>query len=461
VPVIKLEGRHPWIPNDNEKNIAEILNAIGIKDPLELFSDIPKSIALKKKLAVGRGRPLSSFEIEKEFDSIINDLKDFELNKIFAGGPIAPHYTHPVVDAIISRGEILTAYTPYQPEISQGLLQMLYEYQSAMAILYDVDIVNAGMYDGATALAEASLMAVRVKKIKKVMVPSTLFHEYKDVMKTYFMGPEVSLIEYETDNDSGEATPENISLIKSERPAAVIIDYPANTGEVRRTTPEIIQETHAAGSLAIVFSDPIALGVLTPPGKFEADIVVGEGQSLGLPMYGGGMTLGILGIRNERELIRNLPGRLIGETVDVDGRRGYMMILQSREQHIRREKATSNITTGVSLNSIAALVSLAIKGSNGIRKEGIAIFENTKRLMKALSNAGALIQRPRAVHFKNISFSIPSAENSMTLLENIVKDRKLVPYSIREEGLMSCATEVHKSEDISELENALKEAMNG
>ncbi|MEM3598722.1 MAG: aminomethyl-transferring glycine dehydrogenase subunit GcvPA [Fervidicoccaceae archaeon] len=454
-----MRSAHPWIPNDDEKIIEEMLKTIGINDPMELFSDIPKEFLLNRKLKVGRGIPLSSISIEREMASSLMDVEDIPLYRIFAGGPVAPHYTHPVVDAIISRGEILTAYTPYQPEISQGLLKMLFEYQSAMAVLYGVEIVNAGMYDGATALAEASLMSVRVKKNKKILVPSTLFEEYKSVLKTYFQGHEISYVEYSFDEETGEINSEELSKIRNEKGAGVIVDYPSNTGEVRKTTAEIIQEAHNANSIAIAFSDPSSLGILAPPGDLGVDIVVGEGQSLGLPLYGGGMLLGILGIRNDRELLRNLPGRLIGETVDADGNIGYAMILQSREQHIRREKATSNITTGASLNAIAALVSLALKGSRGLRKEGSKILELTGELKKKLSENGLEIIHPRALHYKNIAFRFPSGKDSKKIFMRMVKERSIIPFSMTVQGGISCATEVHEREDIEIFGASLREVL--
>ncbi|MGC8563994.1 MAG: aminomethyl-transferring glycine dehydrogenase subunit GcvPA [Fervidicoccaceae archaeon] len=450
---------HPWIPNDDEKIIEKMLAKIGINNVMEMFSDIPKELIIRRKLKVGKGRPLSVMEIERELGSLLEESLELPLNRIFAGGPIAPHYTHPVVDAIISRGELLSAYTPYQPEISQGLLQMLYEYQSAMALLYGVEIVNAGMYDGATALAEASLMAVRIKKLKKIMVPRTLFKEYKQVLKTYFFGHQISLVEYDFDEETGETTAETISQIKAEKPAAVIIDFPANNGAIRLTAPEVIHEAHAAGSLAITFTDPSSLGILKSPGELGADIVVGEGQSLGLPMYGGGMLLGILGIRDDRELIRNLPGRLIGETVDSQGRRGYVMILQTREQHIRRERATSNITTGSSLNSIAALVSLAIKGESGLREDGKKILDNTEKLKSVLKKIDAEITHSKAKHFKNVEFSLQKEIDPRKIQEKTLKEKGLLPFTLYESKLMSCSTEVHTDDDLRVLEISLEEAL--
>lgn len=450
---------HPWIPNDSRETLQKMLEAIGVKDYMELFSDIPRELILKRKLSVGRGKPLASSEIEREISSSLERSPHIPLNRNFAGGPVAPHYTHPIVDAIISRGELLTAYTPYQPEISQGLLQMLYEYQSAMSILYGVEIVNAGMYDGATALAEASLMAVRVKKVKKILVPDSLFDEYKEVMRTYFQGHQIKMVEYELDRETGELTAEAASMFREEKAAAVVIDHPSNSGAIRTSAQEMVQEAHASGSLAIVFSDPSSLGILAPPGELGADIVVGEGQSLGLPIYGGGMLVGILGIRDDRELIRNLPGRLIGETVDSDGRRGYVMILQTREQHIRREKATSNITTGSSLNSIAALVNLAVKGEYGLRKEGIEILEKTDVLKRMLSRIGAEIVYPKAKHYKNVKFFLPSGTDAKEAQKRIIHRSNILPFSVYQSGLISCATEVHSYEDLRALETALKEGV--
>lgn len=435
------------------------MSVIGIKDIMEMFSDIPKDLILKRKLTIGRGKRLDIMEIDREMERLLNSLEEIPLNNIFAGGPVAPHYTHPIVDTIISRGELLTAYTPYQPEISQGLLQMLYEYQSAMAILYGVEIMNAGMYDGATALAEASLMAVRVKRNKKIMVPTSIFEEYKRVLKTYFLGHQITLVEYDFDEETGEITGELVSKLREEKPAAIIIDQPGNNGVIRTTTEEIINEAHLTGSLTIMFSDPSSLGILRPPGELGTDIVVGEGQSLGLPMYGGGMLLGILGIRNDRELVRNLPGRLIGETVDSEGKRGYVMILQTREQHIRRERATSNITTGSSLNSIAALVSLAVKGEDGLRKDSIKILENTEKLKKILRDIGANISNPKAKHFKNIRYSVTKNTDPKKILEIILNENRILPFSLYDNEQISSTTEVHTEEDLLALEKALKEAI--
>ncbi len=446
---------HPWIPNDQQDIIEKMNKTIGIRGWEELFKPIPKEIILRDKLRIGENKPLSVHEIEKRFKKQIKDNPSFLLSNIFSGEPFCPHYTHPLVEYIASRGEFLTAYTPYQPEINQGILQALYEYQSLMAILYDVDVVNSGMYDGATALAEASLMAIRIKRRRKIMAPESLFPSYKSVLKTYLMGPEAKLIFYKDDTETGEPQETLYDILRIEKPDAVIIDYPSCRGAVREKIEDIIEEAHLTDSLAIVLSDPTALGILKPPGTMDADIVVGEGQNLGLPLYHGGSALGILGIRDDRSLLRNLPGRLIGKTIDVDGKEGYMMILQTREQHIRREKATSNITTNTTLNAIMAAINVALLGEKGFKSLSRRIFENTLYLERRLASAGVVVYAPKSLHFKRLTYSISSPEN---VLEKIIRERKIIPFSLLGDNyVQTCVTEVHEREDIDKLFKALKE----
>lgn len=447
---------HPWIPNDNEYDRDRILSYLGIKKAEELFSHIPPNLRLKRKLKIGASEPLDMVSIENKINEILAKNKVFPLNKIFAGGPIAPHYVHPVTRYLISRGEFLTAYTPYQPEISQGVLKALFEYQSLMAELYGVDIVNAGMYDGATALAEAALMAIRIKKEKKVLIPDTLFDEYKSVMSTYLYGSGSKIIEYSFDEETGEISPNSLELIRKEKASAVIIDYPSNLGPIRMSTKDVIETAHEVGSLSIVFSDPSSLPIILPPGELGADIVAGEGQSLGLPMSGGGSTLGILGIRHERELLRNLPGRLIGETTDVNGNKGYLMILQTREQHIRREKATSNITTAASLNAIAVTINSVVLGESGLRTKARKIFENTMKMKGLIEKLGLEVLYSKAMSFKNIAYKLNNPEKVERFM---IYDRGILPFYAQKRFVISASTEVHKFKDIEDFVSFLKEVV--
>ncbi|MBE9391701.1 aminomethyl-transferring glycine dehydrogenase subunit GcvPA [Fervidicoccus fontis] len=443
---------HPWIPNDNEELLNIMLKTISINNWDELFTSIPEEIKLKKKLKIGAERPLNTIELEKHMKEVVRAQNIVDLERVFSGGPVAPHFVPQVTTYLINRGEFLTAYTPYQAEISQGLLKALYEYQSLMAILYDIEIVNAGMYDGGTALAEASLLSIRIKKNKKIAISSTLFEEYKSVIKTYLYGQNATLIEYDFDKDTGEITGETIEKIKNEKPSGVIIDYPSNFGPIRKSTKELIEEVHKYGSLAITFSDPSSLPILTPPGELGSDIIVGEGQSLGLPMSGGGSLLGILGIKNDKELLRNLPGRLIGETVDADGKKGYMMILQTREQHIRREKATSNITTATTLNAIAVAINVLLYGEKGLKTRAEKILENTKMLKQALEKNGIEASYKKALHFKNISYKI---DDPFTEGREIIEKYKIIPFTPYQNYAISSATEVHNNEDISLFSEAI------
>ncbi len=450
---------HPWLPNDNHETIEKLNRTLGIKDWTQLFSSIPPNLMLKKKLNIGKQRPLTPFEIEKEFNKLIEKNPHIPLNHIFSGGPICPHYVHPLTEYVISRGEFLTTYTPYQAEINQGILQALYEYQSLIAILYGVDVVNSGMYDGATALAEAVLLSVRVKKTRKIMIPETLYPRYKSVLKTYLQGPEIDIIEYTFDEKNGEITPETIEKIRTEKPASVIIDYPSCTGLIRITTKELIEETHKTGALAIAYTEPTSLGLIKPPGELGADIITGEGQSLGLPLNNGGSLLGILGIQWDRNLLRNLPGRLIGKTVDKDGRTSYMMILQTREQHIRREKATSNITTNTALNAIATAINLSLLGEKGFKSLSRKIFENTIYLKEKLQEHNIRPKHEKGIYYKNIQYQLEKDEK--TVFKEIVNHHTIIPFSFYDDQtVLSCATEIHTKKDIEALTKALGEINN-
>jgi glycine dehydrogenase subunit 1 len=447
-----------WLPNDSPETIKRMNEKIGISSWRDLFSAIPKGVLLKRTLNIGEKKGLNPLEIEKRFEKTIRKNLHIPLDSIFSGGPICPHYTHPVTEYIVSRGEFLTAYTPYQPEINQGLLQAIYEYQSMMAILYGVEVVNAGMYDGATALAEAALMGIRIKKRGKILIPETLFPSYKSVLKTYLQGPEARVVEYSDNKNDGSLGEDFYIKLKEEKPDAVVIDNPSCMGAIRRNLSEAIDEIKKTDSLSIVLSDPTSLGVLRPPGDFGADIVVGEGQSLGLPLYHGGALLGILGVRWDRQLVKNLPGRLIGKTVDIDGKEGYTMILQTREQHIRREKATSNITTNTTLNAIAAAVNLAIYGEKGFRTLSRKILANTLYLKDKLNITNAGVVYPKAVSFKRIAYTLPADIDA--IYRYILYNKKLSPYThLRDTTVISCVTEVHEKGDIDNLVKSLDEAV--
>lgn len=442
---------HPWLPNLRREN--EILKKIGINDVEELLRVIPDNLRVKGMLGIWPEEPMKPWEIELDFHEKIKRNLDLPLNRIFAGGPVCPHYVHPVVQYLLSRGEFLTAYTPYQPEINQGVLQALYEYQSLMAELLGVEIVNAGMYDGATSLAEALLMAIRVTGRKEVLLPSTLFKQYDRVVRTYLFGPGATIHYYGVDNKGQPNIDEINNVLLSREVAAVVVENPSGHGVINQRMKEIQEEASRKGALSIALVEPLLMGIFNPPGDYGYDVVVAEGQSLGLPMNGGGPLLGIFGIRYEQRLLRQLPGRLIGATLDVDGKRGFMMILQTREQHIRREKATSNITTNTALNAIGAAIHVSLLGEKGLRWIASHILELSNYAANKLKENNFALLYNDALFFKNISYRLPGR----IPLEKIVTERKVLPYSLLDEGTcLSCFTEVHSQRDVEYLIETLK-----
>jgi glycine cleavage system P protein (glycine dehydrogenase) subunit 1 len=328
-----------------------MLAAIGVERIDDLLGAIPADVR-RPKLGLPRG--ISEMEVQAHLASLAAKNRPASAGPFFLGGPVQRRYIPAAVPTLAYRGEFLTSYTPYQPEVSQGTLQAIFEYQSLMSELLAMDVVNSSMYEGGSAVAEAAFMAVRLTGRKRVIVANEVFYSYRRVLRTYARGPELEIIEAPTARlaDSVDGA------------ACLIVQHPDAFGTLVDVRP-IADAAHAAGALLIQVTEPHACALLEPPGGLGADIVAGEGQPLGIPMSFGGPYLGILACREA--LVRQMPGRIVGETRDVAGTRGFVNTLQTREQHIRREKATSNICTNEAIAAITAAVYLALLGPEGLR----------------------------------------------------------------------------------------------
>ncbi len=351
----------PYIPH-TEEDKKEMFREIGVKSTEELFKNIPQDLLLKTPL--GLPSSLSEMELLKEMRKL--SQKNANLNEYvsFLGAGSYDHFIPTVVNHLSERSEFYTSYTPYQPEASQGILQVFYEYQSLICQLFQMDIANASLYEGATALAEAVILAHNFNHRQKVLLSKTIHPEYRQVLKTYIektLGLSIVEIDYENGITNLNELKEKIS----EEISCVVIQNPNFFGCLEKVR-EIEEITHKFGSLYITSVDPISLGLLIPPGEYNADIAVAEGQSLGNHLNFGGPYLGIFTCK--KKFLRKIPGRRVGETTDQKGQRGFTLTLQTREQHIRREKATSNICTNEALNALRATIYLSALGKEGLRE---------------------------------------------------------------------------------------------
>ena len=362
-----------YIPvTDSERE--EMLKVIG-KGIDDIFEAIPKKLRIRSELDLPS--PLSEFEVNREVNKIAG--KNMELI-CFAGGGIYDHYIPSFINHIIQRSEFYTAYTPYQAEVSQGTLQAMFEYQSMVCELTGMDISNASIYDGASALAEATYMAIASTKREKIIISEGINPYYLEVIKTYLAGNfKVEMIPLRngvTDTDGFNV---------DEKTACVIIQHPNYLGNLEDVST-FIEKVHDKNALSILSFDPISLGILKTPGEFGADIATAEGQSLGLPMSLGGPHLGIFTAK--KNFIRKMPGRISGMTVDNKDRNGFVMTLQTREQHIRRESATSNICTNQQLCALTSALYLASMGGSGVKEVAIQTTQKTHYLARKLEDAG-------------------------------------------------------------------------
>ena len=347
----------PYIANTPE-DIKEMLRVIGVGRIDDLFRDIQPAYAPKAfNLPPGRS--------ELEVTAWIHRLASKNASHLipFIGGGDYDHYVPAAVTALVSRGEFYTAYTPYQPECSQGTLQALYEFQSAICALTGMEAANASLYDGGTALYEAAMMAIRITGRRKIIMDGGVSPIYRKIVKTYTSNLHFEFAE--TPVVHGQSNRQEIYKILDKDTAAVILQNPNFFGAIDDHA-DIIAKAHQTGALAVESVYPISLGLLKTPGEMGADIVTGEGQSLGLPLNFGGPYLGFMAAR--REFIRKMPGRIVGETVDQKGRRAFVNTLQAREQHIRREKAASNICTNVSLCALQAIIYMCLLGKEGFKE---------------------------------------------------------------------------------------------
>jgi glycine dehydrogenase subunit 1 len=377
-------GNNPYSPHTEADRVA-MLGRIGVKDIDELLGAIPKD-ARHPKLEIAPG--LSEMEVQAHLERLATMNTTAGDGPFFIGGAIQRRYIPAAVPVLALRGEFLTAYTPYQPEVSQGTLQAVFEYQSLMAELLAMDVVNSSMYDGGSATAEAAFMAVRLTGRKRVVVATEVDFTYRRTLRTYARGPELEIVEVPSAKLASSAA----------GAACLIVQHPDAFGTLVDVRT-IADAAHAAGALCVQVTEPHPNALLEPPGTLGADIVVGEGQPLGITMSYGGPHLGIFACREA--LVRQMPGRIAGQTVDANGTRGFVNTLQTREQHIRREKATSNICTNEALAAITAAVYMSLLGPEGLRaaaRAGVARAHALANRLAALprcaiSNDGPFFDR--------------------------------------------------------------------
>src|SRR5690625_523387 len=345
-----------------EDDKQAMLDEIGIASTEELFSDIPKEIRFNGEYNLKT--PPSEYELKKELSTLANKNANLNEYTSFLGAGVYQHFIPSVVDHVISRSEFYTAYTPYQAEISQGELQAIFEFQTMICELTGMDVANSSLYDGGTALGEAVNLSHGHTRRSKVIVSKAVHPEYRDVIRTYSKGFDLEIVEI--DYEDGVTNLDQLKAELDDNTASVVVQYPNFFGQIEplQQINDIVKANPK--TMFITSSNPLALGYLTPPGEFGADIVVGDTQVFGIPAQLGGPHCGYFA--TTKKLMRKVPGRLVGQTIDEDGRRGYVLTLQAREQHIRRDKATSNICSNQALYALATAVALTSLGKHGVRE---------------------------------------------------------------------------------------------
>ncbi len=444
-----------YIPNTPAQQ-REMLAAIGVSSIEELLVRIPPKARLSRPLNVPRA--MAEPELVRHLRGLSAENADADRYACFLGGGSYDHAVPSPINHLILRGEFFTAYTPYQPEASQGTLRSIFEYQTMIAELTGMDVANASIYDGASSLAEAALMAHSVTGRQQIAFSRGVNPLYRQVVETYGEGPDLRLKSVPLGD--GVTDVDALRKAVSANTAGVVIQYPNFFGclEDVRTAAEI---AHAAGALLIVVADPVNLGLLEPPGAMGADVVVGEGQGLGVPLGFGGPNLGVFAAK--QELVRRMPGRLVGATVDLDGRRGYVLTLQTREQHIRREKATSNICTNVALCALMATIYMSLVGKRGLRKVGELSTAKAHYAAAEFARIPGVRLRFGAPFFKEFALQLPKSPERV--VKRLLKDKILAGVPLKpfdrqyKDSLLVAVTEQRTRREIDAYVAALAAAV--
>ncbi|MBU3144161.1 aminomethyl-transferring glycine dehydrogenase subunit GcvPA [Clostridium sp. CF012] len=443
----------PYISNTFEDEKV-MLKSIGVETVQELFSDIPNDVKLNRELNINPS--MSELEVQKHMKTLWGKNKSTEELVCFLGAGVYDHYIPSIIKHLTSRSEFYTAYTPYQPEISQGTLQAIFEYQTLICDLTGLDVANASMYDGATACAEGAIMAVESTKRKTIIVSKTVHPEIRKVLYTYTKFKNIELIE--VDEKDGVTDTIKLKELVDSRVAGVIVQNPNFFGIIE-DMGLVEKITHDNKALLIMSVDPISLAILKTPGEIKADIVVGEGQSLGNHMNFGGPYLGFMATTTK--LMRKIPGRIVGQTVDVDGKRAFVLTLQAREQHIRREKASSNICSNQALNALTAAIYLITMGKQGLKEVAYQSMQKAHyafdEIIK-LEKYKPVFDKPFFKEFVIQGHGSASVINDKLLESNILGGYDIEKdYPDHKNALLLCVTEKRTKLEI----NALTAAMEG
>ncbi len=455
---------HPYLPNSVPEIKEKMMEKIGITNIEDLFSDIPDEFIYKKELDIPG--PHSEVEVKRHVSGLLEENKSLKCPP-FLGGGVWPHYVPSVVDEVIHRAEFLTSYTPYQPEISQGILQAVFEYQSLACELLGMDVVNSSLYDWSTAIGEAALMSSRISRKEKVLVPDLMSPHRLRVLKTYTEPSGIKIEKIDHDPITGQLDLEDLKEKNDGDTAMVYVENPSYMGFAEENAEAIGEITHETRALYVMGVDPMSLGLLKPPGDYDADIVCGEGQPLGNHMSYGGPLLGILACKHDNKYLRQMPGRIIGLTETIEGhRQGYVMTLATREQHIRREKATSNICSNQALNAVAAGVYLSLMGAQGMKDLSETIMKKAKYAQKKIGELPG-IRAPifNSFHFKeftvNFQYKTLKEVNAALQANGVEAGIPLNGDFDLGETALYCVTELHTKKDIDYLVSILKEALEG
>ncbi|MCP8616840.1 aminomethyl-transferring glycine dehydrogenase subunit GcvPA [Salirhabdus salicampi] len=440
---------------DQDKN--EMMKTIGIQSTDELFADIPEKVRFKGKLNIKEAT--SEPQLKQELKEMSDRNVHTKSHVSFLGAGVYDHYIPSIVDHVISRSEFYTAYTPYQPEISQGELQAIFEFQTMICEVTGMEVANSSMYDGGTALAEAVTLSAGQTRKQKIIVSKTVHPESLEVIKTYAKGPGLDIVEI--DHKDGVTDLDALKNELDDNTAAVVIQYPNFFGQVEPLdeVQQLLEDKKK--TMFVVSSNPLALGFLTPPGEFGADIVVGDAQVFGIPGQFGGPHCGYFA--TTKKLMRKVPGRLVGQTKDEEGRRGFVLTLQAREQHIRRDKATSNICSNQALNALASSVAMSALGKKGIKEMAYMNMQKARYMKTSLEEAGFSVKFGGA--FFN-EFVIDCNQSVSTVNAQLLNKGIIGGYDLGkvDEGLEHCmliaVTELRSKAEIDQFVKELGD-MNG